>query len=166
MTVLNNFFLSAFQMLTNYKSRIEAEGIKETALICFGKWVREQCPNQLPADATSCIQTKPEAHHWDNKRRTSTYRSTPWEGPLWLLCICTNHKHKERIVNKRPGRNLRCATDGIRIKQTKQCLGVTTVVDFPFCGEVELWIKQENICRMCGEWHGLLHQKHRHTQNM
>lgn len=36
---------------------------------------------------------------------------------------------KYRLINSRKRKNVRCAINGIRIKQTKQCVGIKTVVD-------------------------------------
>lgn len=33
------------------------KGIRGTTLICFGKWVREQCPNRMPTAKTKHIKT-------------------------------------------------------------------------------------------------------------
>lgn len=63
-------------MLTNYKKLCGPKGIRGNTLICFGKWVREQCPNQLLTPKTKYIKTNLQACHWHQSHTSMTSRNT------------------------------------------------------------------------------------------
>ena len=103
-------------------------------LICFEKWVREQCPNQLPTPKTKYIKTNHE-HSGGMKPHTATTKRQPptvlrlEKGHFnFLVSVKKNDIHKILIIEKWYKAEC-CPTDGIRIKQTEQCVGIKTVVD-------------------------------------
>lgn len=77
----NNTFRSELKCLAQVlhfnplRKLCDLKGIRGNALICFEKWVREQCPNQLTSFVTKYIQTNHRPHYW-HQSRTHTRRTS------------------------------------------------------------------------------------------